>query len=687
MSARPKHMLSNDWSVKHPFLDYSLWMGTTFRGCQYIGWFKSNLQSPSDVLRTRQWAIEAGLYKFPTTGVPKDMETARREAAAMLAQASLARAQSFTALVAPNKSDSPSGHTLAAPLDAASLAKVQKKLKAPKFSAPPPWSPPRTERRAAPPTLPQHPCFTNPKPVSDVQPQISVKRNGFRVRDLPPSYPYEIHENNKSYRIPFFEFSGLGAPTSDLDVGTEGDVYLDLTPGRYALYGKAASGWKRWMDTGETIGVSWPNSDWLVKHPHFEDYALWISLGEADRPRSQRHIGWFKVGTVKAQRRVINKLGLVGMQKLKVKKGVPMKSEYTMQYEAHKILEYVLGDKYLDSIPPKGSAKRQGSPLMLDVAKKRKEDSSTPLDLGPFSMRFEYVGPPAVGSCQKIFTSPPAPRLGAGLELEARDLLADNPAAGADSIRSLADWSEGSAKASEKEEKPQHGQLGTGKPKKPVFNHFLVVDLCLGAKMHARPTTWLGNFELCRTFMAAKSITILLGSQLNLLPSRYASCAHSKCNVLNLRQSSAEKNTTQTHMTSSISDGEAAERTQKVDAMGQPRGCAGTSPSGNYEGAPGLPVIEVFLNLHRDPAWVFASGNGAERGIAFPIWSLPFNACQTHKKYISKFGSVDTQNYIANYCPQAEQIKGRTGLWVGSGPVGSDPTRPSHASDVLKQAA
>ncbi|KAF7354595.1 hypothetical protein MSAN_01372800 [Mycena sanguinolenta] len=388
MGARPNHILSNNWSVKHPFLDYSLWMGTTLEGCQYVGWFRSNLSSvPSAVLRTRQWSIDAGLYKVPTTGVPKDMETACREAAAMLGQASLASAQTFTALVAPNKSDSPSGHEIAAPLDVPSPAKVQKKSKVPKFSAPP-GSPPRTERRVTPPTVPQHPCFTNPSPVSRVQPDIRAKRRGFHVRDLPPSYPYHINRENTSYRIPFLEFSGLGPPPDDLDVGTEGDVYLDLTPGVYALYGKIASGWKRWVDTGEPVGTSWLNSDWVVKHPHLEGFGLWISLGgEGDGPPGRCHVGWFRVGAVKAQRRIADKLGLVRMQKLKVKRGLPMKSEHAMQCEAHTILEYMLGDK--DSIPSKLSAKRTGSPLMLDAAKKRKEDSSAPLDLGPFSMCFD----------------------------------------------------------------------------------------------------------------------------------------------------------------------------------------------------------------------------------------------------------------------------------------------------------
>ncbi|KAK7053690.1 hypothetical protein R3P38DRAFT_3171023 [Favolaschia claudopus] len=35
----------------------------------------------------------------------------------------------------------------------------------------------------------------------------------------------------------------------NLDVGAEGDIYLDRTPGAYALYAKTNSGWKRWVDT------------------------------------------------------------------------------------------------------------------------------------------------------------------------------------------------------------------------------------------------------------------------------------------------------------------------------------------------------------------------------------------------------------------------------------------------------
>ncbi|KAJ7499909.1 hypothetical protein FB451DRAFT_950187, partial [Mycena latifolia] len=62
-----------------------------------------------------------------------------------------------------------------------------------------------------------------------------------------PDYPFHLEPAKGGFQVPYFQFTGRGAPTEELDVGTEGDVYLDVAPdGTYGLYGKTASGWKRW---------------------------------------------------------------------------------------------------------------------------------------------------------------------------------------------------------------------------------------------------------------------------------------------------------------------------------------------------------------------------------------------------------------------------------------------------------
>lgn len=72
-------------------------------------------------------------------------------------------------------------------------------------------------------------------------------------------------------------FTGRGP--EDMDVGTEGDIYLD---GADTLYGKTASGRKHWSDTGETLpGTRWPDRPWIVKLPHLEKYALWVMVTTA----------------------------------------------------------------------------------------------------------------------------------------------------------------------------------------------------------------------------------------------------------------------------------------------------------------------------------------------------------------------------------------------------------------------
>ncbi|KAF8169035.1 hypothetical protein K438DRAFT_243438 [Mycena galopus ATCC 62051] len=378
-----RKLLSNGWAVKHPLLEYSLWLGTNTQNQQYVGWLRSigDWRPAEPLRRTRDWASQLGLFKMPRIGITKGIAEAEREAAAMLEKSGLAPVQRFKALQPISSA--------AAPLGA--VAEIQPKPQAPQ-PIPPSRVPPLTNGDV---TRPQHPCFMNPNPVSLIQPQITVKQRGFIVHSLPSSYPYHAELDLGSCRIPFLEFSGCGPPTEDLDVGTAGDVYFDLTPGAYSLYAKIASGWKRWSDTGETLGTVWPNADWIIKHPHFESYALWFSVGtEHDAHRIHR-VGWYGAGTANAQRRAAQKLELIRMQKVKVKKGGPKKSEETMNREAHNILQYMLNSQGLREVLPYSpsnlSAKRAGGPLVSDSRKKVKsEEPEAALgDFGLFSMHFE----------------------------------------------------------------------------------------------------------------------------------------------------------------------------------------------------------------------------------------------------------------------------------------------------------
>jgi hypothetical protein len=68
---------------------------------------------------------------------------------------------------------------------------------------------------------------------------------------------------------PYSEFLGEGPPSMNL--GESGDVYVDLTPGSLALYGRCSEGWKIWR------GPQNRKSEDLVVHPSHPNRCLWCS--------------------------------------------------------------------------------------------------------------------------------------------------------------------------------------------------------------------------------------------------------------------------------------------------------------------------------------------------------------------------------------------------------------------------
>jgi hypothetical protein len=90
---------------------------------------------------------------------------------------------------------------------------------------------------------------------------------------IPTTYPYALplvpglygqKGTVYEYRpVPFFEFRGSGAPPADL--GTPGDVYIDLTPDVHALYCRSEEDWARWAGPAEAATEQ-------LCHPHFVDW-------------------------------------------------------------------------------------------------------------------------------------------------------------------------------------------------------------------------------------------------------------------------------------------------------------------------------------------------------------------------------------------------------------------------------
>ncbi|KAK7026550.1 hypothetical protein R3P38DRAFT_2527669 [Favolaschia claudopus] len=330
------------WSVKHPFLDCYLWLGTTPEGKQYIGWFDRNdNNSFASVTRTRRWALSLGLpIEMPNYDSGEHLQIAYREAAVMLSRMNnLGPARTFKALVAPNYHQ----QSFALRRLIVETGSEQNSLQLDKQDSE--IQPPSPNMKAI--EKPEHPCYRTPKPRSHLQPQITVKCRGFIITTLPPSYPFRSRPTNGNHKIPFFEFSALGPPAINLDVGAEGDIYLDRTPGAYALYAKTNSGWKRWVDTGGSLGsgAQWPTADWIIRHPHIETHALWVSFGgvnfknlESDPGDRPGFAGWYKVGTAKSTRTIAYKLGIL-QKNMTMRNGEMLTNKERWQRESCRVLE------------------------------------------------------------------------------------------------------------------------------------------------------------------------------------------------------------------------------------------------------------------------------------------------------------------------------------------------------------
>ncbi|KAJ7775655.1 hypothetical protein DFH07DRAFT_1056810 [Mycena maculata] len=368
-----------------------LWITVNKTGRPHISWFAKNGYGPGTL---RHWAEPRGLAK--RTVVKKDQVTACREASAILAE--------VDDVVNARKFDSATV-TLAGTRDSAVVPKVDSssKDKDPDhpdhpttllfsgqalYDIPSSWSPPTDDDNTQETAMLEHPCFTNPHPVSRIQPHITSTQKEITVPALPARYPYHLELVNGSYRIPYLQFLGRGPPTENLDVGTPGDVYLDLTPGAFALYGKTATGWQRWYDSGDTFqGNKWPDADWVVKHPHLDDFGLWVTFSQTDGEPG--HIRWYKgTGSPKNARSMALKLGVSKKSRFKVNGDQKV-------VESSAVLEYVFGGRKLErdltsgssSMTLKMSLKRERSPVVSSPSKKQRCEGAAPLP-GPFSMYF-----------------------------------------------------------------------------------------------------------------------------------------------------------------------------------------------------------------------------------------------------------------------------------------------------------
>ncbi|KAK6983834.1 hypothetical protein R3P38DRAFT_2807787 [Favolaschia claudopus] len=99
---------------------------------------------------------------------------------------------------------------------------------------------------------------------------------------LAAGHPYPIYASNQSCTLQFVEFRAVGPPSTHF--GHVGDVYIDLTPKRHALYwrDRGTAHWRRW--TGVLLNQHIPLHQQLVSHPwvrsvEFSDLYLWADPG------------------------------------------------------------------------------------------------------------------------------------------------------------------------------------------------------------------------------------------------------------------------------------------------------------------------------------------------------------------------------------------------------------------------
>ncbi|KII84007.1 hypothetical protein PLICRDRAFT_58137 [Plicaturopsis crispa FD-325 SS-3] len=102
------------------------------------------------------------------------------------------------------------------------------------------------------------PWRDNPIPTSNIQPGVHIELKTSHIAPgmvlwPPPGYPYRVElgfrpdkrKGSGVYNVLFYEMRGRGPPPGD--IGYPGDIYLDLTPGAYALYFRGTAEWTQYF--------------------------------------------------------------------------------------------------------------------------------------------------------------------------------------------------------------------------------------------------------------------------------------------------------------------------------------------------------------------------------------------------------------------------------------------------------
>jgi hypothetical protein len=226
-------------------------------------------------------------------------------------------------------------------------------------------------------------------PTSEQQPALTATVRYFTINreKLVSDYPYEISPSAgkkahvEVFRIPYCEISGLGPPPADLRNSHLGDIYVDLSPAQYAVYGRVADGtWKRWYDPQPFHKTEAA----IVKHPHFRHRLLWCSDAVG--------ISWFVSTTVHSNQERAKLKGLVSAD--------VDKTEETKWREAAAIIGIALGEKDGSASGARAQHAREAT-SPLSVIPSSRESSAVPHVLGKRKTRSQKE-PERSAACPEV---------------------------------------------------------------------------------------------------------------------------------------------------------------------------------------------------------------------------------------------------------------------------------------------
>ena len=115
--------------------------------------------------------------------------------------------------------------------------------------------------------------------TSDILSSMTETPNS-QIAQYPRSFnvavsPDQASRHETKCKVEYFEYQAFGQPLQNL--GTIGDIYVDLTKGSHMLYAKVEDGWKRWPGPGQR------NSS--PRHPTYGTYMLWCRV-------EKNSLGW-----------------------------------------------------------------------------------------------------------------------------------------------------------------------------------------------------------------------------------------------------------------------------------------------------------------------------------------------------------------------------------------------------------